>query len=99
MKKNYSVKTLKRIKEIQGNYRKLKALGVDLIDYENGVSLLVESIVIMCVGEKDFESALNDVQWWLYEKVEKVIIVKRKKYNVENPEAFIDWLINFYKNK
>lgn len=40
MKKELSVRILQRIKTIQDNYRKLKELGVDLIDYENGVNLL-----------------------------------------------------------
>lgn len=44
MKKEFAIRTLKRIKEIQETCHKLKALGVDLIDYENGVNLLEESV-------------------------------------------------------
>ena len=42
MKKKFAIKTLKKIKEIQETYHKLKALGVDLIDYENGVKSKVD---------------------------------------------------------
>ena len=52
MKKEFAIRTLKRIKEIQETYHKLKALGVDLIDYENGVNLLEESIALLFVKDE-----------------------------------------------
>jgi hypothetical protein len=77
MKKEFAVRTLKRIKEIQQTHHNLKALGIDLIDYENSVNLLEESIALMFTeNENDFEKALNDVQWWLYDNVDKVINIK-----------------------
>ena len=94
-----AVKTLKRIKEIQQTHYKLKALGIDLIDYENGVDLLEESIALMFTkNENDFEKALDDVQWWLYENVDKIITLKDKtKVDVNTAEAFINWLEKWYK--
>jgi hypothetical protein len=99
MKKEFAVRTLKRIKEIQQTHHKLKALGIDLIDYENGINLLEESIVLMFTeNENDFEKALDDVQWWLYENVDKILTLKDKtKVDVNTPEAFIDWLNKWYK--
>ena len=99
MKKEFAVRTLKRIKEIQQTHHKLKALGVDLIDYENGINLLEESISIMFTeNENDFEKVLNDVQWWLYDNVDKIITLKdNTKVDVNTPEAFIDWLNKWYK--
>jgi hypothetical protein len=100
MKKEFAVKTLKRIKEIQQTHHKLKALGIDLIDYENGINLLEESIALMfTTDENDFEKALNDVQWWLYENVDKIININYNdtKVDVNTPEAFIDWLEKWYK--
>ena len=99
MKKEFAVRTLKRIKEIQQTHHKLKALGIDLIDYENGINLLEESIALMFTkDENDFEKALDDVQWWLYENVDKIITLKDKtKVDVNTPEAFIDWLEKWYK--
>jgi hypothetical protein len=99
MKKEFAVRTLKRIKEIQQTHHKLKALGIDLIDYENGINLLEESIALMFTeNENDFEKAIDDVQWWLYENVDKILTLKDKtKVDVNTPEAFIDWLNKWYK--
>jgi len=99
IKKEFAVKTLKRIKEIQQTHHKLKALGIDLIDYENGINLLEESIALMFTeNENDFEKAIDDVQWWLYENVDKILTLKDKtKVDVNTPEAFIDWLNKWYK--
>ena len=100
MKKEFAVRTLKRIKEIQQTHHKLKALGIDLIDYENGVNLLEESIALMfTTDENNFEKALNDVQWWLYDNVDKIININYNdtKVDVNTPEAFIDWLEKWYK--
>ena len=98
MKKEFAIRTLKRIKEIQETYHKLKVLGVDLIDYENGVNLLEESVALLFVkDEKNFEKALNDVKWWLYENVDKIIMLGDKsKVDVNKPEAYIDWLERWY---
>jgi hypothetical protein len=99
MKKEFAVRTLKRIKEIHETYDKLKALGVDLFDYENGINLLEESISIMFTeNENDFEKSLDDVKWWLYANVDKIITLKdNTKVDVNTPEAFIDWLNKWYK--
>ena len=100
MKKEFAVRTLKRIKEIQQTHHKLKALGIDLIDYENGVNLLEESIALMfTTDENNFEKALNDVQWWLYDNVDKIININYNdtKVDVNTPEAFIGWLEKWYK--
>jgi hypothetical protein len=98
MKKEFAVRTLKRIKEIQKTYYTLKNFGVDLIDYENGVNLLEESIALLfSKDEKNFEKLLNDVQWWLYENVDKTLTLgDNTKVNVNTPEAFINWLDKYY---
>jgi hypothetical protein len=98
MKKQFAIRTLKRIKAIQQTHRKLKALGVDLIDYENGVDLLEESVALLFAkDEKNFKTALDDVQWWLYEDVDKIITLDDKsKVDVSTPEAFIDCLERWY---
>lgn len=98
MKKDFAIRTLKRIKTIQETYYKLKDLGVDLIDYDSGINLLEESIAILFVeDEQNFEKALNDVQWWLYEDVDKIITHDDgSKVDVNTPEAFIDWLEMWY---
>ena len=52
MKKEFAIRTHKSIKEIQETYHKLKSLGVDLIDYENGVNLLEESVALLFVKDE-----------------------------------------------
>lgn len=98
MKEEFAIRALERIKEIQETYSKIKALGIDLIDYENGVDLLEESITILFVDdEADFESALDMVQWWLYDKSEKVITLSDKtKIDVSTPEEFIEFIRSSY---
>ena len=99
MKKEFAVRTLKRIKEIQQTHHNLKAFGIDLIDYENGINLLEESIALMfTTDENNFEKAIDDVQWRLYENVDKILTLKDDtKVDVNTPEAFIDWLEKWYK--
>lgn len=99
MKKEFAIKVLKRIKEVQLNHMRLKKLGVDLIDYEDGIGLLEEGVAILFTkDDKGFEMALADVQWWLYDKVDKIITLKDKsKVDVNTPEAFINWLEKHYR--
>ena len=98
MKKEFAIRTLKRIKEIQDTYHKLKALGIDLIDYESAVCLLEESLALLFgKDEENFEKALNDVQWWLYKNGDKIITLGDKSIvDVNSPEAFIYWLERWY---
>ena len=98
MKKEFAIRTLNRIKEIQETYYKLKVLGVDLLEYEYGINLLEESIALLFIKDDDnFEKALNDVQWWLYENVDKIITLDDKsKVDVNTPEMFIDWFERWY---
>jgi hypothetical protein len=95
----FAIKALERIKAIQENYRKLRKLGVDLMEYEDGVNLLEEAVaLVLCEDEKHLDSALDMVQWWLYEDVEKVITLKDKtKVDVTSAAAFVSWLDEWYK--
>ncbi len=101
MKKEFAVRALKKIKEIQKHHAQLKKLGVSFELHENIADSLEEAICILFTdNDKDFEKALADVQWWLYENVEKVIlVVNLEKIDVKTPEKFIDWLEKFYKTK
>lgn len=99
MEKEFAVRTLNRIKQIQSTYHKLRDLGVDLINYEDGVNLLEESVVLLFVkDEKKFEQALDNVQWWLYESVDKIITLNDKsEVDVNTAEAFIDWFEKWHE--
>lgn len=97
IKKDFAVNALKRILEIQETHQKLRALGVDLIEYENGVNLLEEAVsILICEKEGALDDALEMVQWWLYNDVEKVITINGSSVDVETPEAFVDWALGWY---
>lgn len=52
---------------------------------------------MMSNTEQQFEKVLADVQWWLYEDVEKVIYIKgQPDIDVSTPESFIDFLGKHY---
>jgi len=98
MKKKFAIGALKKIKEISEKTHTLYKLGVDLIELENGTEPLTKSIALLLVGEKDYKEAIDDIDWWLYEDVEKKIYLKGKKtIEVETAEQFVDWLVDWYK--
>ena len=98
MKKKFAIEALKKIKEISEKTHTLYKLGVDLIEFENGTELLTKSLALLLVGEKDYKEAIDDIDWWLYEDVEKKIYLNGKKtIDVETAEQFVDWLVDWYK--
>lgn len=98
MKKKFAIESLKKIKEISEKTHTLYKLGVDLIEFENGTEPLTKSIALLLVGEKDYKEAIDDIDWWLYEDVEKKIYLNGKKtIDVETAEQFVDWLVDWYK--
>ena len=100
LRKQYAIRALQRIREIHHRQQQLSKLGVDLIEYEDGVNLLEESIsLLFTTDSRRFDNALQDVQWWLYDKVNKVITIDSKnEVDVNKTEDFIDWLAQWYGN-
>src|SRR5574343_1484202 len=97
MKKEFAVRTLNRIKEIITKIESLAKLGINLIEYEHNIDLLTESIALLFVkNDSHLEQALDDIEWWLYEKVEKKITVNKKVIDVHSAEQFIDWFSTHY---
>jgi hypothetical protein len=100
MKKEHAINVLNRIRSIQDTKSKLRELGVDLIDYQDGVNLLEKSVAILFAqDEQQFGVVLDDIQWWLYEEVEKVITLNGKRIDVTSPEAFVNWIEEFCASK
>lgn len=102
MKKDFAIKALQRIKQLQATQRELKKHGIELLEHdEKSIDLLEECVALLFTkSEKDYESALADVQWWLYEKVDKIITLGDKtKIDVNSAEAFIDWLEKWFSKE
>jgi len=99
MKKEFTIKALNKIKEIQKIYDSLYKLGVDILELDNAVGLLIESIAISySKDETQCKKIVDDLSWWLYEDNEKVIYFKNKKsINLEKVEDFVKWLEKWYK--
>ncbi len=56
--------------------------GVDLINYENGyITCLMDSLIFI-LGDPITK---DDLEWWLYETVDKIIWVNGEEFNVEDP--------------
>jgi hypothetical protein len=53
--------------------------------------------MILSETEKEFEFTLNEVQWWLYERVDKKYYLSDSDVDVSKPEDFIDFLLNNHK--
>lgn len=78
--------------------------GIWLLEYDSNIILkLRDSVVYLISGFYDHENyckILDDINWWLYEDVEKVITLtdmdKPVKVNVEDPTAFVSLICDLY---
>lgn len=67
-------------------YNKLRDYGIDLTNFENYYEILLINLVSRLSGkEKD------EVEWWLYENVEKIYYLGEKEYNVEKAIDFLSF--------
>lgn len=98
MKKQYIIKALTRIQELRAKQNELSKHGIDCQELlEPAYSTIEESIPAMLAkNDKQYEGILEDVQWWLYENVMKVIIVNGDNRDVKSAEDFTGWLMEFY---
>ena len=96
MKKEYVKKSLLRIKEYGDKTDALGKIGVNLIDYNEGLINMVEESIAIVVSEDKFDLVLEDIQWWLYESVNKIITYGDKKVDVNNIDNYVDWLFEHY---
>ena len=101
LKKELAVKSLLRIKKIYETKNKLQKLGVNLIELEDATSLLEEAIILLFVkgDSKTFETALDTLQWWIYDDIKnkKITLADKSIVDVNNAENFINWFAEFYK--
>lgn len=97
MKREFVTKTLKYIKSYQKGARILYKLGI-ILDNEDAITLLEEAIVLSLTSDEEkYERLMDDILWWLYEDVEKVVTYEKREINLENVEDYVDWLYEFYE--
>lgn len=102
LRRQFAIDALNRIKSIEETYYKLRELGVDIMEYAGGVSELERAIALAVTEKnKDYQSAFEDVGWWLYDEAPKVVIEKidgaNCSINLLEAEAFVDWMLERYK--
>lgn len=98
-KKQFAIKTLNFLKLEIIKRKTFSNNGIEVTEFiENYINKLEESVVMLFAkDDKQFELILNDVQWWLYEDVKKVIYYNNKKeVKVDTIEKFINWIIKNY---
>jgi hypothetical protein len=98
MRKEFAIKALNRIKEMNAKLKNLYDLGIDLEDWIGSYTNLAEEAiaVLFTDNEKDFELCLEDVLWWLYSTDSMLITVDGAQYNVSNAEHFVEYLEKNY---
>jgi hypothetical protein len=84
---------LERIKKEVDKRNVLYDYGVDLINYENEyTSCLMDSLCFILNKIKKMNWK-EEIEWWLYEAVEKVIYYKDNKVSVETAQQLLNFLI------
>jgi hypothetical protein len=100
MRKEFAIKTLNRIKEMDAKLKNLSELGIEFGDFLERYSNLLEEAVAMLFTDndtdKDFEKCLDDVLWWLYDKSDKIVTINGIQKDVTEVEHFVDYLEQNY---
>lgn len=101
--KDYCIKTLNRIKARHEKIMQIYKLGIDLIEFDEGLTNLLEEGCAMMLSndEQTYEWALSNIQWWLWEDVEKIIYYPGEQIEVDvtKAEDFVQWMIDNYQTE
>lgn len=65
--------------------------GIDLINFQDELYRVINILFIEIFGKEGEEL----IGWWLYDNVDKKIIVNNKEYNVEKINDFYTFLIDY----
>lgn len=99
--KNHIIKALNKIIERNELIGRLYGMGVNLMELDNTYTTLTEDSIafLICGNNLEFYKAIReDIGWWLYDDVEKIITLKdESKVDVTESETFVDWIIEHYK--
>ena len=101
MKKELFIKMIENIKKEDERIKKISNfLEEEIMDgwcilKDNYNQEVIKILLISIFTEEGYD----DIMWWLYEDVNKVITYKNKEYNVENIDDFYNWLNEMYLTK
>jgi hypothetical protein len=85
-------KAILKIQAMNEKSTTLYNLGVDIMEVDMGVDLVVDSF------EYIFNKSICEtISWWLWEDVEKNISVNGKEYNVETLPELLKFIHDDYK--
>lgn len=100
--KNHIIKALNKIIERNELIGRLYGMGVNLMELDDTYTTLTEDSIafLICGDNLEFYKAIReDIGWWLYEDVEKIITLKdKRKVDVTEVESFVNWIVEHYKN-
>ena len=85
--KDFIIKSLTEIKNIQEKKSQALKLEIDILDFPDAVDIAIKAISRLLGGKEDY------IDWWLYEDVNKIIYDGDEEFNVEKVEDFVEWLI------
>lgn len=89
-KRDTAIKALNNIKKESERCHELYKLGVDLSNYEEGITTsCIEMISILIGTEKE------EVEWWLFDQVDKIYYFDnmKTKFDVNKAEDFVDYYL------
>jgi hypothetical protein len=99
MNKKKFCEALRAIQSYQQNLDKfINLVGISFIDSDIATSTFnMQQCLIELIANYD-EAVIDDIEWWLYENVEKVWIVDDETIDVSTPEKLYDAMFNLKNN-
>jgi hypothetical protein len=64
----------------------LNKFGIDINNYEDKYCSFAKELLAVEIG-----CSVDDIDWWLYEDVEKIYYINKKPLSVKKPEEFINY--------
>lgn len=104
--KEFVKKTLEFIKERSNFVQYLYKLKIDIINLDLGENLMIEAIARIVVshkkdknkkwkGKTKIQIIKEDIEWWLYENVDKIIYFDMDdKLDINDIDDYIDYLFS-----
>lgn len=94
--KTIIISSLEKMKSEHDKRNVLYDHGVDLINYENYIQTVALDLIVYLIGDKKHK---DDVEWWLYESVDKIYYIKDKnkkevQIDVNSAKNFVDFIMD-----